>query len=113
MDDETIERRLSELRETAKKYAKAFAQREHLDEFKKSKLAMLMKKAERDGFTTAAAQEREARAHDDYLELLDGLKEATETSEALRWELKIAEIGAEVWRTQQASKRAERRGYGA
>lgn len=113
MDDQAIERRLEELRQTARKYAVAFAQREHLDEFKKSKLAILMKKAERAGFTTAAAQEREARASDDYLALLDGLKAATEESEALRWELKIAEIGAEVWRTQQASKRAERRGYGA
>ena len=113
MDDNAIERRLEELRQTAKKYAIAYAQREYLDEFKKSKLSMLMKSAERDGFSTAAAQEREARAHPDYLALLDGLKEATEASEALRWELKIAEIGAEVWRTQQASKRAERKGYGA
>ena len=113
MDDDAIERRLAELRDTAKKYAKAFATREHLDEFKKSKLAILMKSAERDGFTTAAAQEREARAHPDYIALLDGLKAAVEDSEALRWELKIAEIGAEVWRTQQASKRAERKGYGA
>lgn len=113
MDDQVIERRLDELRRTAKKYAVAYAQREHLDEFKKSKLAILMKKAERDGFTTAAAQEREARASDDYIALLDGLKDATEESEALRWELKIAEIASEVWRTQEASKRAERRGYGA
>lgn len=113
MSDEAIERRLTELRETAKKYAEAFAQREYLDEFKKSKLAMLMKTAERNGFTTAAAQEREARAHADYLALLDGLKVATEAAEALRWELKIAEIGAEVWRTKQATARAERRAYGA
>lgn len=113
MSDDIIERRMAELRETAKKYAKAFAQREYLDEFKKSKLAMLMKKYERDGFNTAAAQEREARADSAYIELLDGLKTATETAEALKWELKIAEIGAEVWRTKEASKRAERKGYGA
>ena len=113
MSDEAIERRLTELRETAKKYAAAVATREHLDEFKKSKLAILMKKYERDGFSSAVAQEREARADDDYIKLLDGLKVAIEDSEALRWELKIAEIGAEVWRTQQASKRAERKGYGA
>ena len=113
MSDDAIERRLQELRDTAKKYAVAFAQREYLDEFKKSKLAMLMKSAERDGFTTAAAQEREARAHVDYLGLLDGLKAATEAAESLRWELKIAEIGAEIWRTKQATARAERRAYGA
>ena len=111
--DEIIERRLNELRETAKKFAKAIANREHLDEFKKSKLAILMKKYERNGFASAVAQEREARADDEYIALLDGLKAAVESSEALRWELKIAEIGAEVWRTQQASRRAERKGYGA
>lgn len=113
MSDEAIEKRMQELRETAQKYAKAVATREHLDEFKKSKLAILMKKYERDGFTSAVAQEREARADPSYIELLDGLKDAIQASEGLRWELKIAEIGAEVWRTQQASKRAERKGYGA
>lgn len=111
--DDAIERRLTELRETAKQYSAAYAQREYLDEFKKSKLSILMKKAERNGHKTTAAQEREARADDEYLALLDGLKAATERSEALRWELKIAEIGAEVWRTKEANKRAERKGYGA
>lgn len=113
MSDDAIERRMQELRETAAKFAKAYAQREYLDEFKRSKLAILMQKAERDGFTTAAAQEREARASKDYRELLEGLRDAVETSEALRWELKIAEIGAEVWRSKEATRRAERKGYGA
>jgi hypothetical protein len=110
--NDPIESRMKDLRETAKKYAQAYAQKEYLDEFKKSKLAILMKNAERDGFTTAAAQEREARAHPDYLALLDGLKVAIESSESLRWELKIAEIGAEIWRTKQSTKRAEMMGYG-
>lgn len=107
MSDEAIERRLQELRDTADQYAEAAAQCDYLDEFKKSKLAMLMKSAEASGFATAAAQEREARAHADYLQLLDGLKVAKERAEALRWKLKIAEIGADVWRTQQSNRRAE------
>ncbi len=111
--NDPIEARLNDLRATAKKYATAFAMKEHLDEFKKSKLAILMKKYEREGFSTSAAQEREARADGEYIQLLEGLKAAIEESEALRWELKIAEIGAEVWRTKEASKRAERKGYGA
>ena len=110
---DAIEQRMAELRETAGKFAKAYAQVSYLEEFKKSKLALLMKKAEIDGFTTAAAQEREARASDDYMELLEGLRAATEDSERLRWELKIAEIASEVWRTKQANMRAERKGYGA
>jgi len=107
MSDEAIERRLGELREKSKQFATAFALKEHLEEFKKSKLAILMKQAETHGYTTSAAQEREARANPEYLDLLEGLKVATEQSEALRWELKIAEIGADVWRTLQSNKRAE------
>lgn len=113
MTDESVEKRMAELRETANKWAKANAQRDYLDEFKKSKLAILMKQAEVAGFTTAAAQEREARANSDYLTLLEGLREATETAEALRWQLRIAEAGIEIWRTRQATMRAERKGYGA
>lgn len=115
MDQEhnPIERRLSELRDLAKKYAQAEAQRTYLDEFKRSKLAMLMKDAEILGFSTSAAQEREARANPQYIELLQGLQVATENAEHARWLLKISEMGAELWRTQQASLRAERKGYGA
>ncbi len=112
MSDELIERRMQELRELSDKYAKAYALSEHLDEFKKSKLAILMKEAERAGFSTSAAQEREARASDDYLALLDSIKAAKEDSEALRWKLKLVEISVDVWRTKESTKRAERKGYG-
>ena len=111
LSDEQIERRMSELRETSARYAKAKASYDYLEDFKKSKLAILMKDAEKAGFTTAAAQEREARAHQDYIELLDGLRVANEEAEKLRWELRLAELGAEVWRTQESSRRAEMRGY--
>ena len=110
---EAIEKRLHELRQTAAEYATAYAHKEYLDEFKKSKLALLMREAEAQGFSTAAAQEREARAHPEYIQLLEGLKVATELSERLRWQLRIAEIGASLYQTKQADQRAERRGYGA
>jgi hypothetical protein len=45
--------------------------------------------------------------------LLDGLKAATEKAEHCKWELKIAEMGAGLWQTAQANKRAEMKGYGA
>lgn len=111
--DEVIERRMQELRDLSEKFAKAKAQESFLEEFRKSKLAMLMKDAEVNGHKSAVAQEREARASDAYVELLHGLRDATELAESLRWKLKVAEIGADVWRTLQASKRAEMRGYGA
>ena len=76
-------------------------------------MAILMKKYDAEGAKTNAQQERDARADPDYLELLTGLRIATEESERLRWELKLAEIAVDIWRTKQASKRAERSGYGA
>ena len=113
---EAIERKMAELRALAAKYAKARAETEYLSQFRKSKLAILMKAYEMkdpDKFKTNAAQDREARADTAYLEVLVGLKEATETSEKALWELRIAQMGAELLRTQQASERAERKGYGA
>jgi hypothetical protein len=108
-----VERRLNELRGLAKVYAKAKAEQSYLEEFKKSKLADLMKEAEQNGYSTAAAQEREARANEEYKSLLVGLREATYSAELSRWELKISEWGVDLWRTEQATKRAEMRGYGS
>lgn len=104
---------MQELRKMADDHAEAQAQREYLSEFRKSKKAILMKDAEVDGFKTTASQEREAYAHADYLELLQGLKVATEKAVRLRWRLDIAKAGIELYRTQQANQRAERKGYGA
>jgi hypothetical protein len=86
----------------APKYAKAKAERVYLEQFRKTKKALLMKEH---AALPLAAQEREAYAHPDYLELLDGLKAATEIEEALRWQMVAAEARIEVWRTQEASNR--------
>ena len=104
---------MAELRATAKEYAKAYAQKEYLEEFKKSKLAQQMKIAEGNGYATAAAQEREARVSQDYINLLEGLRDAQERSMELSWQLKLAEVAIDIWRTKESSKRAERKGYGA
>jgi hypothetical protein len=110
---EKAEARLSELRSMSDEFAKAYADRAYLEEFRKSKLAMLMKDAEVAGFSSAAAQEREARASKEYVELLENLRTATEQSERLRWHLEVAKLGVAVWQTQQANERAERKAYGA
>lgn len=107
------EARLMELRADSEEFSKAHAARIHLDEFKKSKLAILMKRAETEGHKTAAAQEREARSDPEYIQLLEDLKTATEISERLRWRLEVAKLGVAVWQTNQANERAERRAYGA
>lgn len=112
LSDEQIERRLHELRQMVDQFAKAYAERTYIEEFRKSKLAILMKEAETLGHTSAAAQEREARAHPAYVELLSNLKTAVEESERIRWNLELARLGVSLYQTQQANQRAERKLYG-
>lgn len=113
MSNDRIEARLGELRQMSGEFATAYAERTYLEEFRKSKLAMLMKEAELAGYSSAAAQEREARASKEYIDLLQGLKVATEESERLRWQLEVAKLGVAVWQTTQANERMERKAYGA
>ena len=108
-----IEELLERYRQLADRYAPARAQREYLDEYKKSMLALLMKDAERQGYNSGVAQEREARANDNYLVLLDNLKTAVLEEEKIRYHMKATEWEIEIWRTKQANERAERRAYGA
>lgn len=88
----------------AKLFAKAKAERIYLEEFRKSKKAILMKRSLEE---TIGAQEREAYAHDEYVDLLHGLKEAVEIEEKLKWELSAAQLRVEVWRSEQANLRTE------
>ncbi len=88
----------------AKDFAKAKAKRVYLEEFRKSKKAILMKQSME---AAIGAQEREAYAHGEYVELLNGLKEAVEIEEKLRWDLIAAQARVEIWRTEQANNRAE------
>lgn len=104
---EAYEKRCNELDELAADYAKAEAERSYLEEFKKSKLAILMKEAETKGFKAISAQEREARASDTYIELLQGLRVATEEAEKTKWFLKNAHMKAGLYQTRQATERAK------
>jgi hypothetical protein len=110
MDTEEL---LHQYRNLADLYAPAKAKREYLEEYKKSLLALLMKDAERNGATSNAAQERDARARGEYLEILDGLKTAIHEEEKLRYHMKATEIEIEIWRTRSANERFERKAYGA
>ena len=108
-----IERIMQEYRDRVGDYAKARARRTYIEEFKKSKLALLMRQADRDGFKSVNAQEREAQASDEYIELLRALETAVEGEERLRYELRSLEMQAEVWRTLRADERFEKKSYGA
>ena len=88
---------------TAPLYAQAKADRVYLEEFRKSQKALLMKSS---GESSIGAQEREAYAHPDYGQLLEGLKAAIEKEETLRWQLISAQMRGELYRTQSANNRA-------
>ena len=90
--------------QNAGKFARAKANRVYIEEFRKSKKAILMQLS---GQKVISAQERDAYAHDEYVELLDALREAVEIEEKLRWDLISAQARVEVWRTEQANNRVQ------
>ena len=89
--------------ENASKYAQAKATRVQLEEFRKSKKAILM--SEEEG--TLGAKEMYAYAHADYVALLFEIKEAIAQEEELRWKLEAAKLRVEVWKTEEYTKRVE------
>ena len=90
--------------QNASKFAKAKAERVYIEEFRKSKKALLMKESEE---KSAVGKEMDAYAHPDYVALLDGLKQAVEIEETLKWKLIAAQIVPEIWRTEQANNRGQ------
>ena len=93
----------------APEFAKAKSKRVYLEEFRKSKKALLMKDALLKGIEAANAQEREAYSHPEYLQLLQGLAAAIEIEETLKWQLEAARMRTDIWRTEQANARMEGR----
>ena len=86
------------------KLAEAVGARGYLENFLKSKKALLMKAS---GESTIGAQEREAYAHPDYIALFKAIEEAKVLEETLRWGMTGAQMRVEIWRTEQANFRAE------
>jgi hypothetical protein len=102
-----IQKILYDAEQKAKQFAQAESNRVYLEEFKKSKLAILMKEYQQQGFGAISAQEREARANNEYIELLKGLTEATKKSMQLKYELRVIEWKVMLHQTKQADRRAE------
>jgi len=92
--------------EHGKHYAQAKANRVHIEEYRKSLKAILMKRSLE---TAIGAQEREAYADPEYVQLLNGLKEAVEIEETFKWNLTAAMARVDIWRTEQANNRGEMR----
>lgn len=104
---------IHKMRELGAEFAKAKAHRIYLEEWRKSKLAILARKAAADGATTIAAQDRAALADQEYADVLLAIKIAVEAEERLRYRLASIEMELEIWRTKRADERAERKAYGA
>lgn len=112
---EQAEHWLNDIRQLVQDYAQAKANRVYLEHFRKSKKAMLMAEAKAkdpEEYKSAASQEVYAYRHPEYIELLEGFREATETEEFRRWQLKTREWKFEAWRTEQANQRNEQKRYG-
>ncbi len=90
----------------AGKYAKAKAERVHIEEYRKSKKALLMAECPE---KAANAREQYAYSHPEYIALLDGVIAAVEVEEQLRWPQIAAQLRVEIWRSQEASNRAQDR----
>ncbi len=83
-------------------YAKAKSQVTYLEEFRKSKKAILFSQAIGN---TVADRQNQAYALPEYQELLKGLQAAVERAEELRWKLIAAQARIDCWRSQEASNR--------
>ncbi len=103
IDETDVEKALDFLRDNARVAAERRASRVYLTEFRKSKKAMLRRDS---NATTEGGKDDYAYSHDDYLGVLDGLKEAVKQDEEARWRMKAAEAKIEAWRTQEANHRA-------
>ena len=84
-------------------FAKAKAERVYIENYLRSKKSILMAKS---SAKSVAAAEVDAYADPEYIGLLDGLKEAVETEEKLKWMLTSAQLKVEIWRSQEATNRA-------
>lgn len=90
------------IRDNAEEYAQSKAARRYLEEYRKSQKALLMNQKQGE---PQHVRESYAYAHEDYKTNLQGLREAIEIEEKLKWQMEAAKIKTEIWRTQSANNR--------
>ncbi len=99
--EEMAEKANDFIRDFAEKFAHAKAERVYLEEFKKSKKAMLF--AKKNG--TVAERENFAFAHPEYLKLIESIRIAVEREETIRYQIEAAKLKIDMYRTQESSRR--------
>jgi hypothetical protein len=92
--------------DNAPKFAEAKSNRVYLENFLKVKKAQLMQDCKNEPVSRA---ESYALAHPDYLVIVEGIKIAMLEEEKLKYFLEAARLRAEIYRTQEASRRNEER----
>ena len=97
------------IRDNAEAYAIAKASVSYLSEFRKTIKAILLQQSDA---KTESAKESNAYSHEDYINNLVALRTAIELAESMRWKLIAAQSKIEVWRSLEASTRAEIKGVG-
>jgi hypothetical protein len=97
-----VERAVDYLRDAAPRHAKAKAERTYIENFLRSKKAILMKAS---GETALGAQEREAYAHPEYIALLEALRAAVDEETLVRGLMDAAQTKVDWGRSVEASNR--------
>ena len=100
-------------RQAGQAYAKAKAECQTLEHYRHVVLSEQMALAEARGSKSIAAQDRDARTSAEYRVHLDGLKQAIMAEALRKTDLQASEYAIEVWRTEQANNRMERKSYAA
>lgn len=98
-----VEKAVDHLRDKAQEAAEARAQVKYLAEFLKSKVAQL---AFSQAGMSAAAADQYAKAHPEYVALLNGYKVAVERDAYFAFKREAAQALIEAWRTQCSNQRA-------
>ena len=91
--------------QNAHRYASAKSDRICKELSIKSAKAILMKRSALDGFTQIAAQEREAMADQEYIDLIKALQASIKAEETLKYEIEASRLLIDIWRTREASER--------
>ena len=116
MSEEVLESKLQKIREIGENHAKAKSELARLEHGRKILLAVLMKKFMINSNTgkldSAVAQDREARASDEYKAHIDKLAEAVKEEAKWNWEKKLFEINYDRWKTETISQMKEYKNYG-
>lgn len=110
--DDFVVKLLAEIETRIPLYAKAKAQRVYFDHFRKTDLSRLRIEAAGKGHKTAQERDDYARTHPDYMAMLEEYKAAVEAEAGYYLGIKQRELQLELYRTQQASLRAEKKAYG-